>query len=144
MLKRHTFWLKVAIVFLILTGAIHSLSLFGGLKGETETEKQMIELMTTYHLKLGPYFSPTMSSLFTALSSCFTWLYLFGGVVLIYTMKKDVSNNVLKGIIGICVIFFGISFVVNFILTFIYPIVLTGLCFIFLLFAYLLYPKTAK
>jgi hypothetical protein len=142
MLKRHTFWLKTAIVFLLLTGLIHSISLFGGLQSENETEKQLLELMSSYHLKLDPFFSPTMADLYTALSSCFTLLYLFGGVSLIFLLQKKAPADILKGMTGIAVIFFGISFAINFALTFIFPIVLTGLCFLFLVLAYLLFPKT--
>lgn len=142
MLKRHTFWLNTAIVFLILTGLIHSWSLIGEPQPENETEKQMLDLMSTYKLNLGPGFSPTMSDLVTALSSCFTWLYLFGGTILIYLVRKKVNNEILKGVTGIHVIFFGICFIVNLIFTFLPPIILTGLCFLFLTLSYLMFPKT--
>jgi hypothetical protein len=142
MFMRHTLWLIMSIVFLLLTGGIHSLSLIGGPQPTNDTEKQMIDLMTTYHMSLDPYFSPTMMDFFTDLSSCFTWLYLFGGILLIYLLRKKVANDILKGVTGIYVIFFGISFAMALAFTFIYPIVLTALCFLFLAMSYFLIPKT--
>jgi hypothetical protein len=48
MLKRHTFWLWAAVVFLLLTGAIHSISLFISPTPQNETERQMLFLMMSY------------------------------------------------------------------------------------------------
>ena len=39
-MKRYTFWFWLAIVFLLLTGAVHSLSLFIAPVAQNETERQ--------------------------------------------------------------------------------------------------------
>jgi hypothetical protein len=65
MLKRYTFWLWMAVVFMFLTGAVHSISLFVSPVPANEVERQMIELMTTYKSDLGAGFHPTMENLFT-------------------------------------------------------------------------------
>ena len=48
MLKRYKFWLWLAVVFLLLTGAIHSIGLFISPVPANETERQMLKLMSTY------------------------------------------------------------------------------------------------
>lgn len=136
MFKRHTFWLKTAIVLQILTAVIHSLSFLSSPVGKNETERQLLELMQTYQTDLGSGFHPTMSNLMAALSSCFAFLYLFAGVTNIHLLRKKVSNDILKGIVGINVLICGACFVVMAFLTFLAPIMLTGLVFVSLTMAY--------
>jgi hypothetical protein len=132
MLKRYTFWLWLAVVFLFLTGLIHSIGLFISPAPANETERQMLDLMMTYKLDLGAGFHKSMWSLFTALSSCFTFLCLLGGLNIAYLLKKKVAPGILKGIVRIHVLVFGVCFVVMVIFTFLPPIVLTGLVVLFL------------
>ncbi len=141
MLKRHTFWLWLAAVFQILTAAVHSLSFFGNPVGRDETERQLIDLMTTYHRDLGGGFQPTTMELFIALSSCFALMYLFGGLVNVYLLRKKAPVGILKGILLINVVLFGACFVIMAFLTFTPPIILTGLVFGFLGAAYLTFPR---
>ena len=98
----------------------------------------MLELMTTYENDLGLGFHPTMMQLFTALSACFTLVYLLGGLILWYLLSKKVSAQILKGVTGISVIIFCISFLLMAMLTFLAPIILTGIVLILLTIAYLL------
>jgi len=132
MLKRHTVWLWIAVVLLLLTGAIHSISLFITPTPGNETERQLLGLMANYKLDMGPGFRPTMGNLLTALSSCFTFLWLLAGLTIAYLLKKKVAPDILRGVVAINLLVLGASFIVNLIFTFLLPIVLTGLCVLFL------------
>lgn len=141
MLKRHTFWLWLAVAFLFLTGLIHAVGLFISPVPANETERQMIELMMNYKQDLGAGFHKSMWSLFTALSSCFTFVFLMGGATIAFLLKRNASALILKGLVGIYLLLFGIIFVVMVLFTFLPPIVLTGLVVIFLGISWLTIPK---
>ena len=140
-MKRYTFWFKTAVVFKLLSGLIHSVSFFETQTAENETERQMLNLITTYKMDLGAGFHPTFSNLFTALSSCFTFLCLFAALTNGYLLWKQTEPSVMKGIIAINLIVFGAAFAVMAYFTFILPIVCMGLIFINVLAAFLLVPK---
>jgi hypothetical protein len=141
MLKRYTFWLSAAVLFQLLTAALHSLSLFVKSEPANDSERQLQALMTTYRLDAGAGFHPSMSSLFTALSSCFSFVCLLGGLTLGYLLLKHTEPSVMRGVIGINVLVFGAIFVVMAVFTFLPPIVCSGLIFVNLLAAYLVVPK---
>ncbi len=132
MIKRHTFWLWLAVVFLSLTGLIHSIGLFIGPFPANETERQMFDLMMNFKQDLGAGFHKSIWNLFTALSSCFTFLCFLGGLNIAYLLKKKVALDILKGIVRIHLLVFAVCFVVMVIFTFLPPIVLTGLIVLFL------------
>jgi len=141
MLTRYAFWLTAAILFQLLTGIFHSLSLFIKPVPANETEFQLLSLMTTYKMEAGAGFAPTFQSLFTALSSCFTFLCLFAAFSNGYLLWKHTDASVMKGIIGINVVIFGAVFVVMAYFTFLPPIVCSGLIFFNLLAAFVVIPK---
>lgn len=141
MLKRYTFWLSAAVLFQFLTAAFHALSLFIKLEPANDTERQLVALLTAYKMDAGAGFNPTFSNLFTALSSCFSFVCLLGGLTLGYLMLKHTEPKLMRGIIGINVLVFGAIFVVMAVFTFLPPIVCTGLIFINLLAAYIVVPK---
>ena len=143
MLKRYAFWLWLAVVFLFLTGLIHSIGLFISPVPANETERQMLDLMNNYKQDMGAGFHRSMWSLFTALSSCFTFLCLLGGLNISYLLKKKVAPGILKGIVRIHVLVFGVCFVVMVIFTFLPPIVLTGLLVLFLAIGLFTIPSEA-
>lgn len=89
----------------------------------------------------GAGFHPSFSNLMTALSSCFTFVCLLGGLTLGYLMIRHTEPNIMKGIIGINVIIFGAIFVMMAVFTFLPPIVCTGLIFFNLVAAYIVVPK---
>ena len=144
MLKRYTFWLWIAVVLMFLTGAVHSISLFVRPVPANEVERQLIELMTTYKHDLGAGFHPTMGNLVTALSSCFSLLCLLGGLTNAYLLKKRIDAGILKGIVWINLLVFGICFVMMLVFTFLPPIVLTGLIVLFLMLTLITFPRSAK
>ncbi len=127
MFKRYTLWLWIAIGFMLLNAAVHSVTLFIQPAPENETERQLVHLMTTYRNDFGAGFHPTPQNLFTALSSCFSLLCLLGGLMNAYLIKKKVGPEIMRGVIAIDVLVFGICFIVMAIFTFLPPIVLTGL-----------------
>ena len=75
MLTNYRTWFWLAVVFQFLNAILHSVSLFLTLEPANETERQLVELLNTYHFDMGGGFHPTMSNLFLALSSCFTLLW---------------------------------------------------------------------
>jgi hypothetical protein len=140
MLRSYTFWLKIASVVQVLTALIHSISLFVEPQATNDKESQMLELMKI-KTDMGAGFSPSQWDLFLALSSCFTLAYLLGGVTNIHLMRNKVDVNVMRGIIQLNLMVFTSAFITMFFLTFIYPVVLTGLVVVFLLAAWLTLPK---
>jgi ABC-type cobalt transport system substrate-binding protein len=141
MLKRYTFWLTAAVLFQFLTAILHSITLFVSPPPENETERQLQEIVNTYRPQLDPLFHPTVANLMTALSSCFSFACLLGGLTLGYLLLRHAEPTLMKGMIGINLIVFGAVFVVMAWLTFSIPIVCTGLIAINLLAAYILVPK---
>ena len=141
MLRRYTFWLTTAVIFQIINAVLHSISLFIELEPANETERQLVQTLTTYKFDMGGGFHPTFSNMFTALSSCFSFVCLLGGLTLGYLLLKQAEPKLMKGIIGINLIVFGAIFVVMAMFTFLPPIILTGLIFFNLLIAYILVPK---
>ena len=136
MVDRYLFWLRTTAVLQLITAAVHALSFFRNPAPDNETERQLHDLMTTYQLNLGPYFHPTSAHLFTGLSASFSFLYLLGGLTNWYLAQRNVPQETLKGITSINVLVFGGNFLVTLIFTFLPPIILTGLVFISLCFAY--------
>ncbi|MGH9967432.1 MAG: LIC_13387 family protein [Pyrinomonadaceae bacterium] len=141
MLKRYRFWLWTAVVFLFLTALIHSLSLFIQPTPQNETERQLIGLLVNYKQDFGAGFNRSMKDLFTALSSCFSLICLLGGLTLAFLARKKADVSVLRGVVGIHAVIFGVCFVMMLVFTFLPPIVLTGVVFLCLLISYFLMPK---
>ena len=141
MLKRYTFWLIAAVLFQFLNGILHLLSFIVRPELHNDSERQLQELMTTYRFDMGTGFSPTFMDMFTALSSCYTMLCFLGGLTIGYLLLKQIGPELMRGIILINLVIFGLCFIVMAVFTFLPPIVLTGLIVINLLAAYLLVPK---
>src|SRR5262249_9551432 len=136
MLKRYRFWLWIAVVFMFLNAIGHSLSFFITPTPENDTDRQLTLLMTTYRHDLGAGFHPTTMNLFTALSSCYSLLCLLGGLTLAFLLKKQVDRGIIRGLVLINLLVFGICFTMMAIFTFLPPILLTGLIVLFLLISF--------
>lgn len=141
MLKRYTFWLTAAVIFQFLTGVVHSISLFVDRKPANDVERQMNDLITNYRIDAGAGFHPSFYNLFTALSSSFTFLCLLAGATLGYLLLKQVDPRLMRGMIAINLAIFLPMLVVFSVLTFLPPIVCTGLIVVNLLLAFLTVPK---
>lgn len=125
-MKIHRILVVSTIVAMLVTTAAHAMSLFVENAPGNDTEKQLLNLMATYKLDAGAGFHPTMKGLFTALSSCFSILTLFGALVLIY-LPKRIEPQVLKGLLTIMIVCFGVCFGFMAAMTFLPPIVCSGL-----------------
>lgn len=141
MLKRYRFWLWLAVVVLLLNALIHSITLFLQPAPQDETQRQLFDLMATYKQDFGAGFKRSTKELVTALSACFSFLCLLGGLTLAFLLRKQAEVPIMKGVVGIHVLVFGICFAVMAVFTFLPPIVLTGLIFLSLLLAYFLIPR---
>jgi hypothetical protein len=141
MLKRYTFWLTAAAIFQLLTAALHALSLFISPEPTNGTERQLITLLTTYKMDMGAGFQRTFSNLFIALSSCFSLVCLLGGLTNGWLLLKHAEPSLMRGILAINVLVFGICFGMMAFFTFLPPIICTGLIFINLLAAFIVVPK---
>lgn len=143
MLKRYRLWLWTAVVFLLLTALIHASTLFIQPAPQNETERQLLALMTGYKQDFGGGFQRSLKELFTALSACFSLVCLLGGLTLGFLAKTRADVRILRGVVSVHVLVFGICFAVMVAFTFLPPIVLTGLIFVFLLIAFLAMPRQA-
>lgn len=128
-------------MFQILTAILHSLSFFVEPDLGNDTKRQLHELITTYREDMGAGFHPTFFNLFTALSACYSLLCLLGGLTLGYLLLKHTEPNLMRGMIAINLAIFGVCFIVMFFLTFLPPVVMTGLIVVNLLAAFVLVPK---
>ena len=126
-MKNYSFWLKMAAIFQIMTGLMHSLSLFNSPPPTNATEKQLLDLMGSYQFELGAGFSPTMADFMTSFSISFTLFLLFGGILNLLLLKGNVAMKTMKGIILVNLLFFGACFITMFFLTFLIPIICLGL-----------------
>lgn len=139
MLKSSSFWLKTASVFQIITGLVHSIVLFNDMQGQNETEVKMLALMTDHKMDMGAGIFHSMMDLFLALSSCFTFLYLLGGINNFYLLKK-LEPSAMKGYLLINIVIFGVCFAIMLFMTFLPPIILTGIVSVLLTASYFTIP----
>ena len=136
MLKRYTFWLWTTAVLQLLTAFIHALTFLREAQPKNESEQQLFNLLDQYKFDFGAGFHHTLGDFFNALSASFSLLYLLGGLLTIYLLQKKIPQGIMKGVTGIQTLVFGISFLIVFLLTFLPPIIMTGMVFISLSFAY--------
>lgn len=147
MLKSYRFWLWAAVVVLLLNALIHSMTLFVQPVAQNDTERQLLELLVGYKQDFGAGFKRSMKEIFIALSACFSMLCLLGGLTLGYLLRKQADAWIMKGVVCIHTVVFGICFVVMAVFTFLPPIILTGLIFVSLLAACILVfrqPETSS
>lgn len=137
MLKKYTFWLKVAIFLQFLTGIFHSLSFLNTPKPQNESEKQLFDLMSNYKFDLGFGFIRSIENLLTSFSISLVLFLFFSSALNLFLLKKNLPANTMKGIILINFITYLVCFIVMLLLTFLPPIVCLGLITVALLIAYL-------
>lgn len=137
MFKKFSFWIWVTIILQLLTAAFHSLSFFMVPEPKNETEKQLLDLTTSYKPDAGMGFNPSYADLFTGLSLCFTLICIFGALLNWYFKKKNPGTDLWKGFLLIQLIIFGALFIAMLVFTFFPPIICTGLIFIFVTSSYL-------
>ena len=135
MQKSKPIWLLVAAIMQYVTAAVHTSGLFIEQTAANDTEAQLLKLMSEYKLDLGAGFHPSMQNLFTSMSISFSLFIFFGGILDHFLWKRNPEARLLKGIVLIQTMIFGIVFLTMACLTFLIPIICTGLIFLSLLFA---------
>ena len=131
-------WVWIAMICQFLAALTHAIGLFVSLPPANATEAELTKLMTEYKLNAGGGFHPSMENLFLSLSISFGLLLLFGGLLNLYFLRKKLTGGLLKHLLLIQVFIFGCSFVVMAMLTFLIPIISTGLIFISLVVAWVM------
>jgi hypothetical protein len=134
-MKNTNFWLRAAAVLQSITTVFHAMSFLATPQPQNESERQLFDLMNNYQMNMGGM-TTTMQNLFNALSACFALVFAFGAMLNFYLSRKGTDLSLVSGIIGIQVLIFGIAFAVMAALTFLPPILCSGLVFATLLVAY--------
>jgi hypothetical protein len=134
-MKKYSTWLKTAAILQFIAAIIHSITLFVTLPPNNETEKQLFTLMDTYRFDFGAGFHRTMGDLIFALSACFCLVCLLGSLLNWYLLRNKVEPGIMRGVITINLLVFGILFGLTATFAFLLPIILSGLIFLFLLFS---------
>jgi hypothetical protein len=132
-MKNYITWLKAAAIFQFIFAIIHAATLFITPLPSNETEKQLLTLMETYQMDFGSGFHRTMGELTLVFSASLCLLMLFGGLINWYLVRKRTDSEIMKGVITINLIVFGTCFGVTATFAFLFPIILSGLIFIFLI-----------
>ena len=132
-MKKYATWLKIAAIFQFIAAIIHVTSFFVTLPPNNETEKQLFDLMDTYKFDLGTGFHRTMGELTLVFSACFCLVCLLGGLLNWYLLRKKVDPEIMKGVITINLIVFGILFGLTVAFAFLLPVIQTGLIVLFLM-----------
>lgn len=132
-----SFWIWATIIAQGLSALFHSLSFISKPKPRNDTEKQLIDLLTNYKMDMGGGIKRSFGNLFTGVSICFTFIYLFGAVLNFYFLRSGISPAAWEGFLLIQSIIYGLVFLMQVRFTFWPPIIVTGLVFIFLLGCYI-------
>ncbi len=141
MSKKFSFWIWGTIITQLLTAVFHSVSFFVKPEAKNDTEKQLIDLMTSYKQDMGMGFNRSMGELVTGLSISFTLICLFGAL-LNWTMKrKNIAADTWKAVLQVQLFIFGALAAATLVFTFPPPIICTLLIFIFICGAYLSISK---
>lgn len=123
--KRSIIWLRISTVFQLITAGLHSLSFVNSPQPQNDSEKQLIDLMSNYHMELGNGFTPTMENIMTSFSISFVLLLLFGAIINLFLAKR-LDAAAFRGLVLINVLIFGACFVTMLMLTFLPPIMCLG------------------
>lgn len=140
MLSNFSFWIWATIISQLLTAIFHSISFFVKDKPRNDSEKQLVDLVKNYKLDMGAGIKRSFGELFIGVSICFTFIYIFGAILNWYFLQNGISPAIWKGFILIEMIIYGIVFFLQVRFTFLPPIIVTGLVFLFLAGTYFLYP----
>jgi len=144
MLKKYTFWFKGAILFQFITGVFHLLSFLNSPAPKNESEKQLFDLMSNYKFDLGTGFLRSMDDLMTSFSIAFALLLFFSGILNLFLLLSKLPFRILKGVILINFFIYLICFISMELLTFLPPIICTGLIVLSLLVSYFFIPKESN
>ncbi len=142
-MKVHQLALWASIVWMILTGLLHSLSFLSDPEGSNELEKHMMDLMIHYKMDMGAGIHRSFFQIHNALSACFTILCLFGAALLWYLIRKGFPGGIRNDILLIYLSAFGLLLLIMALWTFLPPILCSALIFLSLILARWTSPKEA-
>jgi len=137
MTKKNSFWLKAAIALQFVTGIFHLLSFISSPDPKNDSEKQLFDLMTNYKFDLGSGFLRSMEDLMNSFSIAFALFLFFSGILNLFLLRSNLPKKTMKGVIMINFLAYLICFIAMSLLTFLPPIICTGLIVTMLLIAYL-------
>ena len=143
-MKNYPSWIKAAVIAQLLTGVFHILGMITEMVPKNESERTLIEQMKNYKFDMGAGFIHSMDDILLAFSICFALLLLFSAAINFYLLKTCFEIKILKGIVAINIIIYIICFVTMATLTFLPPIICTGLSTVFLTYAYYLMVNQIK
>jgi len=135
-MRNYSFWLKAAIISQGMTGIFHVLGIISGSKPNNDTEKTLMDLMQDYKFDLGSGFLHSMDDIMLAFSISFSLLLFFSAALNFYLLKTNIAANILKGVIVINLLTYIPCFITMVMLTFLPPIVCTGLITLFLMISF--------
>ncbi|MBN8641624.1 MAG: hypothetical protein J0L86_07430 [Flavobacteriales bacterium] len=141
MLKKHTFWFKLAIAFQFITGVVHSLSFLNESKPTNDSEKKLFDLMANYNFDFGAGFHHSMEDILNSFSLTFSLLLFFSATINGFLLKSKLPSKTLKGILFINLITYFICLITMYLLTFLPPIICIGLIVVCLLMSLLTLQK---
>ncbi len=145
MIRSYHFWLKSAITFQFLTGSIHLLSFLNKPEPKNESEKQLLDLMSNYQFDLGGGFLRSMEDLMNSFGITYTLFLFFSGMINTFLLKSNIPLKIMKGVVLINFFTYLIFFITMCMLTFLPPIICSGLILFLLLLAFLkINSATAK
>jgi hypothetical protein len=143
-MKKYSMWLKIAAILQFIAAIFHAITLFVTPPPNNETEKQLFTLMDTYRFDFGAGFHRTMGEMVFTLSACFCLVCLLGSLLNWYLLRKKVGPEIMRGVLTINLLVFGILFGLTVAFTFLLPIITSGLIFLFLVFSRLTIARTTK
>lgn len=129
-------WFKAGAIAQCVTGCIHSLSLVSSPEPKNDTEKQLFELMSGYAFDMGAGFSSTMDDFMNSFSISFSLFLFFSGILNLFLLRSQLPAKTLRGVVLINLVAHSICFITMSVLTFLPPIVCTGVIVLLLLLAY--------
>jgi len=138
------FWIRGTYIFQLATGLIHSMSFFVEQQPANEKEKQLLDIMYSYKMDMGAGIRRSMGEIFTSVSACMTLFCLFSGAIIMLLYRKNIEANILKQVMLMNSIAFGIGLAVMIRFAFLPPIVCFGLIFLCSLMAYFSHAKAKR
>lgn len=141
---KYTFWLKAVVTLQFVTGFFHVLSFVNKAQAANDTEQQLLDLMSNYKFDLGAGFHHSMNDLMNSFSISFALLLFFSGAINLFLLRNKINSPTIQGVIIINFITYLICFITMLLLTFLPPIICTGLIVLALLLAYLTVKKESS
>lgn len=139
-----SFWFKAGAIAQCVTGFFHSLSLVSSPEPKNDEEKQLFELMSGYTFDMGAGFSSTMEDIMNSFSISFTLFLFFSGILNLFLLRSHLPMKTMSGVVLLNLVAYSICFITMSLLTFLPPIVCTGVIVLFLLLAYVGFRREAS